>query len=69
MLDRDFVNNYLGITESYKMPARMMEILFNPSEREKMFDAFSAERAARLRRDMQLSNRTKMSIQNICLRS
>lgn len=34
MLNRDFVNNYLGITESYKMPARMMEILFNPSERE-----------------------------------
>lgn len=43
MLDRDFVNNYLEITESYKMPARLMEILFNPSEREKMFDAFSAE--------------------------
>ena len=33
MLNRDFVNNYLGITESYKMPARMMEILFTIIER------------------------------------
>ncbi len=40
---REFVNEHLGITESYKMPERMMEILFNPFEREKMFDAFLAE--------------------------
>ena len=40
---REFVNEYLGIIESYKMPERMMEILFNPSEREKMFDAFIEE--------------------------
>lgn len=42
-MDRNFVNGYLGIDESYKMPERMMEILLNAEEREKMFDAFSAE--------------------------
>lgn len=42
-MDRDFVNGYLGIDESYKMPERMMELLLNAEEREKMFDAFSAK--------------------------
>ena len=42
-MDRNFVNGYLGIDESYKMPERMMELLLNAEEREKMFDAFSAE--------------------------
>lgn len=42
-MNREFVNAYLEITESYKMPERMMEILFNPAERVKMFDAFIAE--------------------------
>ena len=42
-MDRNFVNGYLGIAESYKMPERMMELLLNAEEREKMFDAFSAE--------------------------
>jgi len=49
MLNREFVNGYLGISESYKMPARLMEILFNPSEREKIFDAFSAENHRRVK--------------------
>lgn len=42
-MDRNYVNGYLGIDESYKMPERMMELLLNAEEREKMFDAFSAE--------------------------
>lgn len=42
-MDRNFVNGYLGIDESYKMPERMMELLLNAEEREKMFDAFQAE--------------------------
>lgn len=42
-MNRNFVNGYLGIDESYKMPERMMELLLNADEREKMFDAFSAE--------------------------
>ena len=42
-MKREFVNEYLGIKESYKMPERMMKILLDPSEREKMFDVFLAE--------------------------
>lgn len=42
-MKREFVNEYLGIKESYKMPERMMKILLDPYEREKMFDVFLAE--------------------------
>lgn len=34
------VNKVLGITESYKAPERIMQMLFDPGQREKMFFGF-----------------------------
>lgn len=40
MLETSQVNELLGIKESYKASDRLMEILFNKEEREKLFKAF-----------------------------
>ena len=40
LITKEVINSILGISESYELPERMMSVLFDDSERERMFDMF-----------------------------
>ena len=39
-MEREIINNLLGIKEAYEMPNKLMEILENKSDREELFENF-----------------------------
>lgn len=41
-MKKEDINRIIGITESFKLPERMMEILIDDSQRENVFDQFMA---------------------------